>query len=451
MDNTNKKIIKGFSRLTKDDKIRWVTETFFANSESTSRSLKQFWLDDPETQKILDGFSENTLTNFPMPFGVAPNFLINDRHYCIPMVIEESSVVAAASSGAKFWLNRGGFHFEIIDVEKLGHIHFFWEGEPKRMEHIFQNILKKEITDHISPFVKNMENRGGGVRKMELVDLTDQMDHYFQLKMSFDTCDSMGANFINTVLEECLKKMKHLFKNSDELKGESQPDFLMAILSNYTPDCLVKAWVKCPLHSLENASPNLTATQFADRFQKAVKIAEIDRYRAVTHNKGIFNGIDAVVIASGNDFRAVEACGHAFATKDGYYGSLTHCTIENEEFEFSLEIPLALGTVGGLTCLHPMAKHSLEMLGNPNARNLMGIAASTGLAQNFAAIRSLITTGIQYGHMKMHLENILNHLKATAQESELATRHFENNAISFNAVRNFIEEVRCWESRSNKQ
>lgn len=443
MKGKNDKSIRGFSRLSKREKLNWVCENFFGDSESARETFEMFHLSDPDVQNIFDGFSENTISNHILPYGVAPNFLINNKTYCIPMVIEESSVVAAASSAAKFWAQRGGFHYEIKDMEKIGQIHFFWSGDAASLKQLFKSDLKNDLNQHIKPFIRNMEKRGGGVREIKLTDKTTELDDYYQLVLTFDTCDSMGANFINTILEECLKRLKWLFANREDLKNGAQPEFLMAILSNYTPNCLATAWVECSVDSLHHPQSSLTAAEFADRFHKAVKIAQLDKYRAVTHNKGVFNGLDAVVLATGNDFRAVESCGHAFASRSGRYQSLTDCSMENGIFRFSLDIPLAIGTVGGLTCLHPLAKSSLEMLGNPSARELMGIAACTGLAQNFAAIRSLITTGIQYGHMKMHLENILNHLNASPQESEKAALYFESQTISFNSVRNFLENIRC--------
>jgi hydroxymethylglutaryl-CoA reductase len=174
-----------------------------------------------------------------------------------------------------------------------------------------------------------------------------------------------------------------------------------------------------------------------------VRIARIDPYRATTHNKGIYNGIDAVVLATGNDFRAIEACGHTYASRDGQYRSLSTCSVRDGNFYFELKIPLALGTVGGLTALHPLAKRSLEILGHPSARELMCITAAVGLAQNFAAVRSLVTTGIQQGHMKMHLTNVLNHLGATEEEAAAAQHFFQNQTVSFSGVRAFLEEKRA--------
>ena len=215
----------------------------------------------------------------------------------------------------------------------------------------------------------------------------------------------------------------------------------MAILSNYTPDCTARAWVECPVAAFGDLN-GASGSELAEKFNIAVRIARIDPYRATTHNKGIFNGIDAVAIATGNDFRAIEAGGHAYAARDGQYRSLSSCAIQNGNFRFELEIPLPLGTVGGLTSIHPLAKLSLEMLGNPSARELMMIIATMGLAQNFAAVRSLVTSGIQKGHMKMHLGNILAQLNATEPEAVAARNHFSDKTISFNSVREFLEASR---------
>jgi hydroxymethylglutaryl-CoA reductase len=200
--------------------------------------------------------------------------------------------------------------------------------------------------------------------------------------------------------------------------------------------------VECDFKDLEGIFKDMTGEQFARKFETAVKISEIDIYRATTHNKGVFNGVDAVAIATGNDFRAIEAAGHAYAARDGKYKSLTSVTITGTTFHYELKIPIALGTVGGLTSLHPLAKHSLEMLGNPSAEELMKIVASVGMANNFAAVRSLVTKGIQIGHMKMHLYNILNHIEATKSEKEKAVEYFVTNKVSHGAVQNFIDNLR---------
>jgi hydroxymethylglutaryl-CoA reductase len=211
----------------------------------------------------------------------------------------------------------------------------------------------------------------------------------------------------------------------------------MSILSNYIPECLVRAEVSCDVDDLgENGA------EFAKKFYQAVQIAQVEPHRAVTHNKGIMNGIDAVVLATGNDFRAVEAGAHAFAAKDKQYKSLTNCSIKDDKFSFWIEIPLALGTVGGLTALHPLAKFSLELLQKPSAQELMQIVAVAGLAQNFAALRALVTTGIQEGHMKMHLQNILNQLGATEDEKLQLIAHFKKRPVTHNAVVEQFDRMR---------
>nr|WP_233752787.1 hydroxymethylglutaryl-CoA reductase [Flavilitoribacter nigricans] len=401
--------------------------------------LSSFWHTDADLQRIIDGFSENTLSNYYLPFGLAPNFLINGQVYAVPMVIEESSVVAAAASAAKFWSTRGGFQTRVIATAKLGQLHFHWKGKTEKL-HQLASEWKARLLRDAATLTANMEKRGGGVIDMELIDFTDLEPDYHQLRVTFETCDSMGANFINSVLEQFGESLQHFVETHDAFTNEERDlDIIMAILSNYTPNCLVRAEVRCPVEKLAGVAPNMDARTFAERFARAVRIARIDPYRAVTHNKGIFNGIDAVVLATANDFRAVEAGGHAYAARDGQYRSLSECEIVDGEFRFWLEVPLALGTVGGLTKLHPLAKRSLEILGKPSANQLMQIIAATGLAQNFAALRSLITTGIQQGHMKMHLMNILNHLGADVDQMERAVQYFADKVVSFTAVRDFLQ------------
>jgi len=436
-------MINGFSKLNKQEKIAWLS-TFFKNPVEATNDFSLFQCPNPAVQQVIDGFTENVVSNYVLPYSVAPNFLINGREYTVPMVIEESSVVAAASSAAKFWAERGGFHAKVLGVVKLGQVHFRWPGQPARLHQLFPFIQARMLKES-ADLTANMEKRGGGILGVELLDFTEKEPNYYQIRASFNTCDSMGANFVNSVLERFADSLEHWMTDFPELSDtERDIDIIMSILSNYTPDCAVLVWGECSIASFEQPALQLgmDARTLADRFATAVRIAQIDPYRATTHNKGIFNGIDAVVMATGNDFRAVEACGHTFALKDGQYKSLSRCTIQGDLFRFELEVPLSLGTVGGLTALHPLAKRSLELLGNPSASELMCIAASVGLAQNFAAVRSLVTTGIQKGHMKMHLTNILNHLSATAEEAAAAQHFFAHQTISFSAVRAFLEQLR---------
>ncbi len=437
------KSISGFSKLTKQEKVDWVARHFFDAPEKVREELSGFWHGDIQLQKTIDGFSENTISNFVMPFGVAPNFLINDNTYCVPMVIEESSVVAAASSAAKFWMTRGGFTAEILGTVKMGQLHFTWNGDVSKLKNSLEGIeaLLRENTTHITA---NMRKRGGGILGIELLDFTNQEPGLYQFKVSFETCDSMGANFINSILEEFGRTLNSYLATAEGFEDhEREATIIMAILSNYTPDCIVRAKVECPIENLGNFPRGITAEVFAEKFRMAVRIAQIDPFRATTHNKGIFNGIDAVVLATANDFRAIEANGHTYASRDGQYRSLSHCSIDNGTFKFWLDIPLTVGTVGGLTHLHPIAKRSLELLGNPSAKELMGIIAAVGLAQNFGALKSLVTTGIQEGHMKMHLQNMLNHLEASNKEMEATINYFSDKVPSFSAVRKYLECLRA--------
>ncbi|MAB47709.1 MAG: hydroxymethylglutaryl-CoA reductase, degradative [Flavobacteriaceae bacterium] len=428
--------ISGFSKLSKSEKIEWLLDTYFSNKENARNLVHQYWNTDEKLQKLHDEFIENTITNYYLPLGVAPNFSINNKLYTIPMAIEESSVVAAASKSAKFWLDRGGFKTEVISTEKIGQVHFTFDGDFEALQAFFKNI-KPKLFEDTKAITKNMERRGGGILDIELRNKSEDLEHYYQLHATFETLDAMGANFINSCLEQFAKTF--IQEAEKQLVGELE--IVMSILSNYVPNCLVKAEVSCLIEDLKSKDIS-NPTLFAQKFKQAVNIAEVEPYRAVTHNKGIMNGIDAVVLATGNDFRAVEAGVHAYASKGGRYTSLTHCSIEDNIFKFWIEIPLALGTVGGLTSLHPLVKFALEMLENPSAKDLMQIVAVAGLAQNFAAVKSLTTTGIQEGHMKMHLLNILNQFEATAEEKEKIVEHFKTNVVTHSAVVEAIENLR---------
>ncbi|WP_262498009.1 hydroxymethylglutaryl-CoA reductase, degradative [Flavobacterium sediminis] len=433
--------IKGFSKLTKEEKINWIAQTYFSNPAEAKTVITQYWNNNEELQKLHDEFIENTLTNFYLPYGVAPNFLINGKSYTIPMAIEESSVVAAASKAAKFWSERSGFKTTIIDTEKIGQVHFLFDGNADELEAFFDCIKAKFWID-TDEFTKNMQKRGGGIVNIQLINKTHELEHYYQLHATFNTKDSMGANFINTCLEQFAKTLVNEAQEyTPFLKENRTIQVIMSILSNYVPNCLVRVEVSSPVDNMSD-DKSIEGKEFAEKFATAVKIAEIEPYRAVTHNKGIMNGIDAVVIATGNDFRAIEAGVHAFAGKDGQYSSLSHAKIENGIFTFWMDIPLALGTIGGLTSLHPLVKFSLEMLGKPSAEELMQIIAAAGLAQNFAAVRSLTTTGIQKGHMKMHIMNILNQHHATKEEKLQVLEYFKDTTISHSLVVDYLESLR---------
>jgi len=434
------KPVSGFSKKTKVEKIEWVAKTYLANDPSSIAVLKKYWNSDEKLQRLHDDFIENTISNYYLPLGIAPNFLINGELLTLPMVIEESSVVAAASNAAKFWLDKGGFSAEVISTQKNGQVHFNFFGKEADLNQFFSEV-KPKLIESLDAIQKNMKRRGGGLLDISLINSTEALAGYYQLHCTFETLDAMGANFINSCLEEIAKNFEIAAARHKAFIDEAKfPEVVLSILSNYVPECLVVAKVSCPISQL--STKHIAGKVFAEKFVRAVDIAKCEPRRAVTHNKGIMNGVDAVILATGNDFRAVEAGVHAFAAKTGTYTSLTDAKIEDGIFTFSIKLPLALGTVGGLTSIHPLVKFAFNLLQKPSARELMKIVAVAGLAQNFAAIKSLITTGIQKGHMKMHLMNILNQLEATPTEKEKTLAYFITNQVTHSAVVSFIEKLR---------
>ena len=430
--------IDGFSKLSKNKKIDWVIKNHFNSKNDMKKLLESYWNSNKKIQKNHDEFSENTISNFYYPLGVAPNFLINNKIFTLPMVTEESSVVAAACKSAKYWLTRGGFKTKVLNTEKIGQIHFLFNGNPSKITKFFKKN-KSKLINSVEGLTKNMNKRGGGLKDLEIKNKTDLIDNYYQLKGTFKTDNAMGANFINSCLEKLAQSFKNLIKDDEDLSNkEKNIEIVMSILSNYTPNCLVKASVSCPINNL-GPFKNMKSEEFAKKFLMAIKIAKNDNYRAVTHNKGIMNGIDAIAMATGNDFRAIEACAHAYASKNGKYSSLSNAFIEKNNFNFEIQLPLSMGTVGGLTKLHPIVNWSLELLNFPNSKSLMEITAVAGLAQNFAAIKSLITSGIQKGHMKMHLLNILKQKGASENQKNEAINYFKKNKVSVSAVEDFLK------------
>ena len=429
--------VNGFSKKNKLEKINWIIENHFHNNKKAKYILFQYLNDDLSIQNLHDEFIENTISNFYLPFAVAPNFLINERYYTLPMATEESSVVAAACKTAKFWAKLGGIKAEVLGIEKIGQIHFFYNGSFLKLKSFFKKI-KKKIIKELKPMVSNMEKRGGGINSLELLDMNNKIDNYYQIFVKFNTVDSMGANFINSCLEKITDTIKFFVKEKCFLNENVEKlDFVMSILSNYTPKCLVKASLNCKIADLEKDN-ELKGKKFVESFINAVKISKVDTFRAVTHNKGIMNGIDAVVIATGNDFRSVEACIHAYASRNGNYTGLTDAYVKNSDFYFDLMVPISIGSIGGLTKIHPLVNWAHNLLGNPNSNELSQIIVAAGLIQNFAALKSLITTGIQKGHMKMHLLNILTQLGADQIQKSKALEYFKTNPVTHKKVREFL-------------
>ncbi len=425
-------MISGFSKLDISDKIEVLIKNLALPEKIKDTLLSHH---HSKLQDIYSQFSENTISNFFLPYNIAPNFLINNKSYFVPMAIEESSVVAAASKAAGFWHKHNGFQTKVISISKVGQLFF---NINESIQYLESHLISIEDTLRYATtsITKNMDKRGGGIKKMEIQTIPEIPNTYCLL-VTFETADSMGANFINSCLEEMGKALSSYFENLNK-----DIEIVMAILSNYTPECIVECKVSCHIEDLKYWSGNMSPFEFAKRFKNAVEIAKYNTPRAVTHNKGVMNGIDAVVIATGNDFRAIEAGVHAFAAKSGKYKSLTDINTENDIFTYHLKVPLAIGTVGGLTKSHPLASLSMQILNNPNAKELMGIIAAAGLANNFSAVASLITSGIQKGHMKMHLSNILLTLEASELEKVKAIDYFSTRTVSFNAVQTYLNKSR---------
>lgn len=435
MSSHEQKFVEGFSKWPKEKKIDWLAGQYLAGFPEGRQILERYWHPDKQVQALHDGFIENTLGNYWLPFAVAPNFLINGRLYAVPMVIEESSVVAAAAKGAKFWYPFGGFQARVKSTVKYGHIHLLYYNDPAKLRAFFETT-KDEFLNRLKPFTANMEKRGGGILSVELEDLTSQLPHYFTVTFRVDTADSMGANFINTILEEWADYMEEAYSAHG---SPGDLEIVMRILSNLNPECTVSVRASAPVEELEKITGQ---KNYAHRLVQAFEMARVNPFRAVTHNKGIMNGMDAVVVATGNDFRAVEAGAHSWAAYQRPYTALSQASVRDGQLVLQMEVPLTLGTVGGMTRLHPMARLAMEMLGRPGARELMQIVASVGLAQNFSAVHSLVTEGIQKGHMKMHLNNILAQLGATEEEKQILRTYFHNRKAHVHLVKQALQDLR---------
>ena len=262
--------VAGFSKLSKEQKINWIANEYFTNPNEAIATIKNYWNSDEKLQKLHDEFIENTITNFYLPMGIAPNFLINEKYYSVPMVIEESSVVAAAAKSAKYWSMRGGFKATVLSSEKIGQVHFIYKGDSKKLKQFFIEIKSKFYTATES-ITQNMQKRGGGIIDIELRDKSLELTNYYQLHATFETKDSMGANFINSCLEQFAKTLKEEAQNYNDFKVlEKNIEVVMSILSNYIPNCIVRAEVSCEVSELEDK--NITdPLSFAEKFLQAVQ------------------------------------------------------------------------------------------------------------------------------------------------------------------------------------
>ena len=377
---------------------------------------------------IADQLTENVLSTFDLPFSLAPYFLINGRDYVLPMVTEEPSVVAAASFAAKLIQRSGGFTTQVHQRQMIGEIAL---TDVEDMEVASKRILedKETLLQLANEAYPSIVKRGGGARDLWVENKGDFLIVY----LAVDPKEAMGANMLNTMLEALTDRIQ-------ELSGGQA---LMAILSNLATRSLVSA--RCAIDFKALSRNPEEAIEIAHRMELASQLAQVDPYRAATHNKGIFNGIDALVLATGNDWRAIEAGAHAYAAQSGSYKGLSHWTSHPEEKKLYGEItlPMPVATKGGSIGLNPTVQVSHRLLGEPSAIELAGIIASLGLAQNFAALKALVTTGIQAGHMKLQARSLA--LLAGAKEEEvprLVSQLLENKPFNLEKAQTLLQELR---------
>ena len=377
---------------------------------------------------IADQLTENVLSTFDLPFSLAPYFLINGRDYVLPMVTEEPSVVAAASFAAKLIQRSGGFTTQVHQRQMIGEIAL---TDVEDMEVASKRILedKETLLQLANEAYPSIVKRGGGARDLWVENKGDFLIVY----LAVDPKEAMGANMLNTMLEAL----------TDRIQKLSGGQALMAILSNLATRSLVSA--RCAIDFKVLSRNPEEAIELAHRMEQASQLAQVDPYRAATHNKGIFNGIDALVLATGNDWRAIEAGAHAYAAQSGSYKGLSHWTSQPKEKKLYGEItlPMPVATKGGSIGLNPTVQVSHRLLGEPSAIELAGIIASLGLAQNFAALKALVTTGIQAGHMKLQARSLA--LLAGAKEEEvprLVSQLLENKPFNLEKAQTLLQELR---------
>ena len=380
---------KGFYRLSIDERRE------ILKSEGISLNVDEIELSSENANVMV----ENYIFNYNLPLGIAFNFEINGEKILIPMAVEEPSVIAAASNGAKILEN---ITTELKQKAVVGQVVL---ANVQNFDETFQKLkdLKNEFIDLANKHFVSMTKRGGGVKDIWFKSFNER---YITIYVSVDTCDAMGANSINTFLEILGDKIFEQFNNKPILK----------ILSNNATESVVKAFTKTPVEKL-NKDKNI-AIEIAKRIEESTNYANIDPYRAVTHNKGVMNGVDAVCLATGNDWRALEASVHAFASRNGQYRSLTSWKYDSEEQILlgKIEIPMPVATVGGTLSVNSASKWAFKLMKNPDAKKLAQIMASVGLVQNFAALRALVTDGIQKGHMSLHARSVAKQVGANENE-----------------------------------
>ena len=423
-----KNIWLGFSKKNRIDKIKVLYDNNIINDKY--KIILENNINLPT--EIAEQMTENTVGTFTLPFSIVPNIMVNNINYTVPMVTEEPSVVAACSYAGKLIAKSGGFSTEILDRKMIGEVALFDIDDFEKAEKvILQN--KDRILNLANDSHPSIVTRGGGAVDITTKILKDKDNSFLIIYLTADVKEAMGANILNNMLEG-IKPLLEEITNSKAL---------MAILSNYATKSLVKSTCAIDIKYLSNDKKE--AFNIAKKIELASEFAKIDIYRATTHNKGIFNGIDAAVIATGNDWRAIEAGGHAFATKNGKYEGLTNWVFDetNKKIIGELTLPMPIASVGGSIGLNPTVKTSFNILKNPDAKTLASIIVSIGLAQNFAALKALVSTGIQKGHMKLQARSLALFAGAKDNEVEIVVEKLlTSKFINLETAKNIILEIR---------
>jgi len=420
MEKTSR--ISGFYKLTVEERLRIVAE-FAGLSDEEVELLRRYAALDRETASRM---IENVIGTFQLPLGIAVNFLINGRDYMIPMVIEEPSVVAAASNAARMTREGGGVFAQSTESLMIGQIQLVGIKDPHaaRLEVLRHRDEILEIANEQDPVLVKL---GGGARDLEARVLETRLGPMLIVHLIVDVRDAMGANAVNTMAEAVAPRLASITGGRYRLR----------IISNLADKRLVRAWTRVPPEAVGGK-------EIAEGIVEAWAFADADPYRAATHNKGIMNGVDAVVIATGNDWRAVEAGAHAYACRYGVYKPLSTWEIDEKgNLVGSLEMPLAVGIVGGATRTNPLARICLKILGVKTARELAEVIGAVGLVQNLAALRALAAEGIQAGHMSLHAKNIAVMAGAVGDEiDQVAEIMVREKCVRVDRAKEILEKLR---------
>ena len=417
----------GFSKKSYHERLELLRAQALLSPEK-QRSLEQ---DEQVSLAVADQLSENVVGTFSLPYSLVPEVLVNGQEYTVPYVTEEPSVVAAASYASKIIKRAGGFTAQVHERQMIGQVALYQVANPEQAQEMIAN-KKTELLELANQAYPSIVKRGGGARDLHVEQIKGEKD-FLVVYLHVDTQEAMGANMLNTMLEALKPVLEEL----------SQGQSLMGILSNYATDSLVTASCRIAFRYLSRQKDQ--GREIAEKIALASQFAQTDPYRAATHNKGIFNGIDAILIATGNDWRAIEAGVHAFASRDGRYQGLSRWTLdlEREELVGEMTLPMPVATKGGSIGLNPRVALSHELLGNPSAKELAQLIVSIGLAQNFAALKALVSTGIQQGHMKLQAKSLA--LLAGASESEVAPlveRLIADKTFNLETAKGHLEKLR---------